>query len=154
MKLNNVSTTLVGLVVLAFAAMLAPASSAQNNSPHTGQSVRIVKRLKLTGQVGGGQQTTLFKPAATGLYRVAAYAVTTTGDPNTSSSIDQILYWFDGTANQSTEPGSLCLFSAACWDSFSTVIHAQAGQPVSYMLHLSGNPTQAVYSWFVTVEKL
>jgi hypothetical protein len=147
----------IAVFVLAFvfsAAVLVPISSSQSDSPQTEQYVHIVKRLRLTGQSNGVPPTTLFKPSVTGLYRIAEYGVTTTPDPSSSSSIEPEFYWFDGTANQGTSPGAFCLGSTNCWLSSSTVIHAQAGQPVTYQLYLQGSPSSAVYSWFVTVEKL
>jgi hypothetical protein len=149
-------TIVMFVLALAFsAAVLVPVSSSQSDSSQTVQYVGIIKRLTLKGQVGGVPPTTLFKPSVTGLYRVAAYAVTTTPDTTATGSIEQTYSWFDGTASQGTSSGGLCLFSTGCWNSFSTVIRAQAGQPVTYTLSLvGGTQGNSVYSWFVVVEKL
>ena len=87
----------VGLAVLAFAVMSASEMSSQSNSV---QYTRIVKRISLTGQVGGVPLTTLFTPSISALYRVSGYSVTTTPDPKTSSNILEDLLWFDGTDSQ------------------------------------------------------
>jgi hypothetical protein len=149
-------TIVVPVLALVFsAAVLVPVSLSQSDTSQTVQYVQIIKRLTLKGQVGSVPPTTLFKPSATGLYRVAAYAVTTTPDPTATGSIVQTYSWFDGTASQGTSSRGFCLFSTGCFESFSTVIRAQAGQPVTYTLQLiGGTQGNSVYSWFVTVEKL
>jgi hypothetical protein len=141
----------LGFVFLLLTPAFVPKSHSQNNSA---QYTQIVKRISLTGQVGGLPLTTLFTPTVTGLYRLSGYSITTTPDPNTSSSILEDLFWFDGTNFQSAGPGNLCLANTHCITSFTNVIYAQEGQPVSGELILSGSSTNAVYSFFVSVEKL
>jgi len=117
---------------------------------------QIIARVNLTGQTNPIPATTIFIPAADGLFRISGVMVITVANGDSTGD------WGLGV-NWSPDPGpqTLCCVIGANTRfvgggvSVSTItIRTDAGIPVSYFVQSTGNTRGTTYELFFTVERL
>lgn len=121
----------------------------------------VVASIALTGQTANIPLTSLFTPTATGVYRVAIYAVSTAG-----TGIDTIpvlnVFWTDdfGTEDLTTSSyGAINISINAATGEYQPktlspyIIENVAGQPIQYSV-TGGTYSTLIYSLYLVVERL
>jgi hypothetical protein len=93
--------------------------------------------------------TTLFTPAADGLFRISVYM---SSSPTQGSTWAYALFWTDDVKARNSGRQQL---SPGTFSSFSAPVRALAGQPLSYSVSAgASNPPGANYNLSITVEQL
>ena len=120
------------------------------NNAGAGQAT-LVASVVLTGQTANITSTALYTPAASGLYRVSVYHLTTTAGGGTLTTA---IIWTDDAKAQTTSPAANIdlanLGEAASGTSF---IRATAAA-ISYTATITSKTGSPAYALFITVEHL
>jgi hypothetical protein len=159
-------TLTVAILFLAAVALVSKRAPADTpvGSPFAPQ---IVARGFLLNQTAALNQP-IYTPAKTGLYRISAYAMITTPDPNSTSSWIYGFDWTDFSA-QVQEAASVLQSENDQAGQFATTIggsntvfqggltrtvQAMGGTPISQSIILAGAPDQSVYALYWVVERI
>ena len=129
----------------------------------------IVKKLVVRNHSGPIQQTTLFTPSQTGLFRISIYMTEITPGNTPANPWMLSLSWSDdagseccatvlGLSTVGTPPFAYAYFSpvvgSANPPTGMVVIEAAAGQPVAYSVDNGAPGTTGTYSIYAVVERM
>jgi hypothetical protein len=135
------------VAVLLFALLLVPCAFADN--PHNApRGPVIVAEQDFLNQTDWLPATTIFTPAADGLFRVSFYEEVTLGNP--SNCFPSPTYaWVDASGQQSTNGGQQTFARS------DSTIHAKANTPITITIAPNcGTAAPAPYNLFVVIEQL
>jgi len=147
-------------VALTILLLGAASLSAQARKAATSTFPQIVARVSLRNQLANVPTTTIFTPAAAGLYRLSAYSVETVPVVGGSDNWSMAIFWTDDFGPES----SSVLFTpnSGGWGSMGsgfppgsvTIFRAMAGRPVKYTVELCQSCQGGTYSLYFVVEQL
>ena len=121
------------------------------NDSGFGQTV-IVKRVELTDQGGDIGATTLYTPAASGLYRVSTYALTTTA--GAGGTLDVTIGWTDDEQAQSSVVVNDMDLTVDKTAAQNTLFIRSTAAAITYATAIAGKSGTPKYSLFIIVERL
>lgn len=111
----------------------------------------LVGSVALTGQTAAIGTTTLYTPAASGVYRVSVYMVcTTTGTGTLSCTIA----WSDDKQGQSSSPAGNIDLSVSGQASSGTLFIRSTATAITYATAIAGLAGSPQYAIFITLERL
>ncbi len=126
-------------------------SSYNGDSTQGNGLASIVKSVALAAQTTSLGPTTLFTPAAAGMYEVAVYQVTTTA--GSAGTLDTTIGWNDGVARTSS-PAAQILLSTTAYSAGSQVIYAASGQAITYTTTVAAAVGSPQYRLLIIVKRL
>lgn len=120
------------------------------NATGLGQS-SIVATALLTAQTADISATTIYTPAASGLYRVSVYHLCTTAGGGTLTTA---IIWTDDYQAQTTSPASNLDLSGAGNAATGTTFIRSTASAIQYSTSIAGKSGSPQYALFVVVERL
>jgi hypothetical protein len=119
----------------------------------------VVDNLDLTAQDANISATTLFTPAASGMYSISIYIIVTTADGASSTLPSVTIGWTDAdntTAQTQLVTATSAGNSLTTFKNGTCVINAATGVAVTYATasYASGTPTAMKYSLHIRIESL
>lgn len=120
------------------------------NNNTLGQST-IVAAAILTAQTANISATTLYTPAAAGLYRVSVYHVVTTAGGGTLTTA---IIWTDDAQAQTTAPATNIDLANLGEAATGTSFIRSTASAIQYSATIAGKTGNPQYALFIVVEKL
>jgi len=121
------------------------------NAVGLGQAT-IVKSVALTAQDGDITTTTLYTPAAAGVYRISTYALTTTA--GAGGTLDVTIGWTDSEQAQSSVVVNDLDLTVDKSASQNTLFVRATAAAITYATAITGKSGTPAYSLFIIVERL
>ncbi|KKL83635.1 hypothetical protein LCGC14_1972760 [marine sediment metagenome] len=112
----------------------------------------IVKTISLTGQLASIGATTLYTPAAAGLYRVSVYMVCSSA--GSGGTLDATIGWTDAVQAQSSSPASQVDLTGEGNASQGTVFISSTAAAITYATTVAGEGGAPEYDLHITVERI
>lgn len=115
-------------------------------------SPSIITPIQLTGQTGNIATTTIYTPAAAGLYRVGVYHICTTA--GTAGTLATTIGWTDNVGAKTLKPaGDIVLDSTANGATGTAFIRATAAA-ITYATTITGGAGNPQYALYILLERL
>lgn len=111
-----------------------------------------VAQANRTAQAATINTTTLFTPAADGIYRINVYAsCTTAGSGGTATPV---IGWRDDTTTQSLSLSAVNLTVQGSYSNQSITVKCKSGQPITYGCTVAGATGSPQYALYVNIEPI